>query len=83
MDLQAHVIYSIALSYTEYMYYTFRIKFNSLRIIVIYRPTKADFINNKNYELYDLINNILHQNASKVMIVGDFNYIFDYSSFRH
>ena len=82
MDLQLPSISPIALSYGECISCTFRLKFNSLRIIVIYRPPKSDFSNFFD-ELYDLINNILHQNASKVMIIGDFNYQFDCSSPQH
>ena len=78
MDLQS----PIALSYGECISCHFRLKFNSLRIIVIYRPPKADFSIFFD-EFHDLINDTLHLNASKVMIVGDFNYHFDSSSPPH
>ena len=60
----------------------FRLKFNSLRIIVIYRPPKSVFSIFFD-DFFDLINNILHQNASKIMIIGDLNYHFDCSSPTH
>ena len=82
MDLQHPSICYIVLSYGECMSCTFRLKFNSLRIIVIYRPPNSDFSIFFD-EFYDLINNILHQNSSKVMIVGDFNYHFNCSSPPH
>ena len=42
MDLQPPAISYIAISYGECIACTFRLKFNSLRIIVIYRPPKSD-----------------------------------------
>ena len=80
MDLQPHSISSIDLSYGDCMSCTFRLKFNSLRIIVIYRHPKPDFSTIFN-EFSDLINAFLHHNEYKLMIVGDFNYHFD-SSFQ-
>ena len=82
MDLQSPSIYPIALSYGECISCNFRLKFNSLRIIVIYRPPKADFSIFFD-EFHDLINDALHLNAYKVIIVGDFNYHFDSSSSPH
>ena len=80
MDLQQPGISSIVLSYGECMSCTFRLKFNSLRIIVIYRPPKPHFSTFFD-ELSDLINAFLHHNEYKLIIVGDFNYHFD-SSFQ-
>ena len=68
MNLQYPSIYPIALSYGECISCNVRLKFNSLRIIVNYRPPKADFSIFFD-EFHDLINDTLHLNASKVMIV--------------
>ena len=78
MDLQSPPISPIALFYGEYISCNFRLKFNLLHIIVIYRPPKADFSIFFD-EFHDLIKDTLHINASKVMIVCDFNYHFDCS----
>ena len=76
MDLQPTDISYIAISYGECMSCTFRLKFNSLRIIAIYRPPKPD-LSTFFDEFSDLINASLHHNEYKLMIVGDFNYHFD------
>ena len=69
----------IILSYNDCISCKFNLQSNSLCIIVIYRPTKPAFSTFFD-EFYDFINDCLHHNEYKVMIVDDFNYHFDSSS---
>ena len=81
-DLPSSSISLIILSYGDCISCTFNLQANSPRIIVIYRPPKPIFSTFFN-EFSDLINDCVHHNEYKVMIVGDFNYNFDFSSKTH
>ena len=66
-------------SYSNCISFIFNLQSNSLRVILSYRLRKPDFSTFFD-EISDLINDYLHHNEYKVMIVGDFNYHFDSSS---